>query len=80
MSKQRGMLLTCHRCGKTVFLAYKGRGYFAGDFTQTDEFEEKPEGWSCKFPDEDGNGNVDLCKECTEEFMKSLYIFYGYGG
>lgn len=80
MSKQRGMLLTCHRCGKTAFLTYKGTGYFDGGYTQTDEFEEKPEGWTCKFPDEDGNGYVDLCKECTEEFMKNLYKFYGYGG
>ena len=80
MSKQKGLLVTCHRCGESVFLKYKGTGYFDGGYTKTDDFEEKPEGWTCKLPDEAGNGYADLCPKCTEVFMKLLYDFYDLGG
>lgn len=76
MSKVKGMLVTCHRCGESVFLMYKKTDYFDGGYTKSDDFEEKPEGWTCKFPDEDGNGYVDLCPKCTETFMRLLYDFY----
>ena len=76
MSKQKGMPVTCHRCGTTVFLKYKKTDTFDGGFTKTEDFEEKPEGWTCKFQDEDGNGYVDLCPKCSETFMKLLFDFY----
>lgn len=79
MSKVKGLLVTCHRCGATVFLKYKKTDYFDGGFTKSDDFEEKPEGWTCKYPAEDGNGYVDLCPKCTEVFMKLLYDFYDLG-
>ena len=80
MSQQKGLLVTCHRCGETVFLKYKGSGHFDGGYTTTDEFEDKPEGWTHEYPEESGKGWADLCPSCTDKFLKTLHNFYDLGG
>lgn len=68
MSRQKGELRTCDRCGKQVFCKYLKSGELDGGYTRWDEFE-KAEGWSVN----DG----DLCSECTEEFAKLKADFWG---
>ena len=70
MSRQRGQLLTCDRCGETVFLkelAAKEKDTDGG-FTRWNEYkhEEPPEGWSYKYFGEYSD-HYDLCPECSKK-------------
>lgn len=45
MAEEKGMLKTCDRCGKTIFLKCTGEGEMDGGFTRWNEFEPAPQGW-----------------------------------
>jgi hypothetical protein len=65
--REKGMLVTCNRCGCTKFLKLLVNDFvqFDGDFNGTgkvkiQEYEDLPDGWSIY------NGN-DLCPKCTQQ-------------
>lgn len=79
MSKQRGLLLTCDRCRKTVFLKeleVKEKDADGG-YTRWNEYkhEEPPEGWSRKYLGEYSDV-YNLCPECSKklEIMKAEFF------
>ena len=64
MSSEKGALLKCNRCGKTVFLPLKGKEYFDGGYSSADKFEKAPEGWQRVHIEK----YVDLCPACSIEW------------
>lgn len=56
--RQNGRLITCERCGTTVFLECIGEGERDGGFTRWNKFEPLPEGWG-------SFEHYDLCPECN---------------
>lgn len=62
MSRRRGKMITCDRCGREVFLA--GRLF-------SDAYEPLPEGW-CLL---DGLGH--FCPECYKKLTQCMKDFYG---
>lgn len=64
--KTNGRLVTCDRCGKTVFLKCTGEGECDGGFTRWNTFESLPEGW--KFNVKVGDNWADLCPHCFEAY------------
>lgn len=76
MSREKGMLIKCDRCGKSVFLPRIGEDIRDGGFTRTYKHEEPPEGWlritDSKFK--------DLCPECGTAYSKMLTEFEAYKG
>lgn len=42
MSEQIGKLLSCDRCGETIFLKWKGVGEFDGGYSKVLDFEMPP--------------------------------------
>ena len=79
MSEQRGKLLTCDRCGKTVFLKeLEAKGKDAdGGYTRWNEYkhEEPPEGWSRKYFG-DYIKSYNLCPECSKELEVTREQFF----
>lgn len=65
MSTQKGLLVTCDRCGKTTFRKYIGKGETDGGYTTWDKFEATPDGW--KYSDDLGSW---LCPKCNTEYEK----------
>jgi DNA-directed RNA polymerase subunit RPC12/RpoP len=79
MSEQRGKLLTCDRCGKTVFLKEleaKERDADGG-YTRWNEYkhEKPPEGWSYKYLGE-YKDHYNLCPECSKKLEEVLGEFF----
>lgn len=82
MSREKGQLVTCDRCGQTVFLKSIGEGETDGGYTRWNKFESFPTGWSVK------SDLGDLCPDCSREwnrietdFMnKKLEFMKGDGG
>lgn len=64
MSRVNGQLVTCNRCGKTIFLKCTGEGVEDGGFTRWNSFEAFPEGWY-KI-----SNFGDLCPDCFIEYEK----------
>lgn len=60
MAEQKGKLITCDRCGNTVFCRATNEKEIDGGFTRWNEFE-KADGWGR----EDGK---DLCRSCNDAF------------
>ena len=79
MSEQRGKLLTCDRCGKTVFLKEleaKERDTDGG-YTRWNEYkhEAPPEGWARKYFG-DYTTSYNLCPECTKILEETHNNFF----
>ena len=79
MAEQRGKLLTCDRCGETVFLKEleaKARDADGG-YTRWNEYkhEEPPEGWSYKYFGDYSN-SYSLCPKCSEKFEEAHTNFF----
>lgn len=69
MAEVNGKLVSCDRCGDTVFLKCIGEGETDGGFTRWNKFEPLHDGWTyC-------NGVGRLCPKCTEQFNKMLKNF-----
>lgn len=70
MSEQIGKIITCDRCGKTVFLKHTGTTLDAG-WSRIDNFEKRPEGWGYHADKELGL----LCPECESAYQKVIRKF-----
>lgn len=46
MAEKVGKMITCDRCGETVFLKCIGEGETDGGYTRWNKFEAAPEGWA----------------------------------
>jgi hypothetical protein len=80
MSERVGKLVRCDRCGKEMFLQYKGTDKLDGGFTRADNFETLPNFWAenikC-FPAVNGytlNAGC-LCDECYQALYEKLEEF-----
>lgn len=71
MSEQIGKMITCDRCGKTVFLKYTGTTSLDGGYSKVDNFEKRPEGWEYHTNRELGL----LCPECESDYQKMVRKF-----
>ena len=69
MSKVKGELLTCDRCGETIFLKYLEKGYADGGYTTWDKYENA-EGWGYEV-------HYNLCPKCMEEYKEMINDFFG---
>lgn len=73
MSKQDGRMITCDRCGATVFVKKAARKEADGGFTTWDVFE-KADGWT--------SGGLyidrieDLCDKCSKEWESTKKKFF----
>lgn len=69
MSEQIGKLLSCDRCGETIFLKWEGMSEFDGGYSKIQHFEKVPEGWT-------KNRDVgDLCPDCSELYQTMMHAF-----
>lgn len=74
MSEANGKLLTCDRCGETVFLRLTGRTELDGGWTNYDNFESAPDGWElAHLPN---TKYCRLCPRCFKEYTELLTEFY----
>lgn len=67
MSRVKGELRTCDRCGYSQLFKFVGTTELDGGFTKSDKFEVA-EGWSYL-------GNMDLCPRCAEEWEETKKRF-----
>lgn len=67
MSRVRGEVRTCDRCGHSQLFKFISTIEADGGFTMIDKFEEA-EGWSCL-------NNMDLCPRCAEEWEETKKRF-----
>ena len=72
MAEVKGKLLTCQRCGKSVFLKLIGKNHYDGGYTVTDKHEPRPSGWETySIP----KVYTDLCPTCGAEFERLCKAF-----
>lgn len=76
MSEAKGKLVTCERCGNTIFLKLVGSENFDGGFTRQDYFEDAPDGWELCATDKKRK-YCRLCPSCYAEYTRLLSKFYG---
>ena len=62
MAEANGKLVSCDRCGDTVFLKCTGEGELDGGFTRWNKFETFPDGW--EYHCEVGR----LCPKCNAKY------------
>lgn len=72
MSRVSGYLVTCSRCGATIFLKKLETRTTDGGYTRYDVMEELPDDW---LPIYELGGH--LCPECSKEFKKLIHNFMG---
>lgn len=74
MSKVIGKLLTCDRCGESVFLPWTGGGVEWSRDKDDSNFQKAPEGWGYGAhysAHSDGRYSVrDLCPVCFKIYLK----------
>jgi len=66
--EQRGLIVTCNRCGKQIILRYIGEYSLDGGLTKKPHFSLKPDSWSVE-------KCHDLCDECTKDY-DSLWLSF----
>ena len=67
MSKLYGMLLTCDRCKKQIFLEYTGQTELSGGFERYDKYADIPKkGWSTEIL---AGKTYNFCPQCSEDFQ-----------
>ena len=69
MSEVNGKLVSCDRCGDTVFLKCIGEKELDGGYTRYNTFEAMPTGW--EYHVEVGR----LCPTCNEEWNNLVATF-----
>ena len=70
MSRVSGDLVTCSRCGETIFLAKLGSRDLDGGFSRYDVFEELPDDWLF-ITQLEGH----LCPNCSNTFKQIIADF-----
>ena len=71
MAQDKGVLVTCNRCGASVFLKYEGTRPREWQ-TPEDVYEAPPPGW---FAYRILNEKRDLCPVCSEKWEKVAGAF-----
>lgn len=66
MAEEKGKMLTCNRCGETVFLKFEGLQPQEWS-NPKEKYEKAPGGW---VHDVILGHHVDLCPECTKEWVE----------
>ena len=70
MAKVNGQMVTCDRCGASIFLKCTGEGERDGGFTRWNEFDTLPPGWEIvEIP---GNKYIQTCPSCTKLWVDAL--------
>ena len=69
MAEAKGKLVSCDRCGDTVFLKCTGEGETDGGYTRWNTFETFPDGWA--YHHEVGS----LCPSCNAEYKRLIVDF-----
>lgn len=69
MAKEIGMLVTCDRCGQTIFLKHIGTEDLDGGYTKYNKFESLPDTWLYETP------IGHLCESCAYVFRKWITEF-----
>lgn len=69
MSREKGILETCDRCGATYFRKYICTEDEDGGYTTWDRYEDTPEGWG------DHYGIGTLCPACNSEYNDMITKF-----
>lgn len=64
--EQVGKLITCDRCGRSIFLTLTGKE----DWSDRLSYQEKPREWTQEI------GHGDLCPDCTKEFQTFCKEFF----
>lgn len=65
MAQEKGKMLTCNRCGKSVFLKFLGME--PREWSQpVEKYEDAPTGWAAAVSLGD---KIDLCPDCTSEWV-----------
>lgn len=77
MSRKEGKLIVCERCGKQIFLEKLGEKALDGGYTTVEKYAEKPKGWEL-VTKPGGNGYMDVCPGCWEDYLILLGGFWGY--
>lgn len=67
MSRVKGEVRTCDRCGYSQLFKFIGTTELDGGFSKSDKFEEA-KGWSYL-------NNMDLCPECSEQWEETKRRF-----
>ena len=67
--EKRGLLVTCDRCGESIFLEYKDTAAFDGGYTKVDKFEKRPDRWT-------NHEGKTLCPSCTNAYEEMMEDFY----
>lgn len=69
MAEQKGKLVTCDRCGETIFLKTTGEGELDGGFTRWNKFEPIPQG-------REHHCEVGLiCPDCNAKYKALVSTF-----
>ena len=69
MAEKVGKMITCDRCGNSVFLECIGEGETDGGYTRWNNFEAAPESWAY---------HLDvgrLCPKCNAEYENMIKQF-----
>jgi hypothetical protein len=73
MAEVNGQLVTCDRCGATVFRRCVGAGEADGGFTRWDKFEPLPPGWELvAVPNGEGTAHLRVCPSCSALWRELL--------
>lgn len=69
MAEVNGKMVTCDRCGKSIFLKCTGEKEMDGGFTRWNTFEKLPDTWGHHY--EVGT----LCPDCDAEYVAMVTEF-----
>lgn len=75
--KEKGILLTCDRCGKNIFLKHLCTESSDGGYTNQDKYEDRPEGW-CTVDKSMSSAikSNHLCPDCGKKLKNLLDQFW----
>lgn len=75
--KENGILLTCDRCGQTIFLKRLCTESADGGYTNLDKYEDRPEGW-CTVDKSMSSAikSTHLCPDCSKKLANILDQFW----
>lgn len=75
MAEVNGKLITCDRCGTTIFLKCIGEGERDGGYTRWNKFEPIPDGWDKLEVPSTNNSHptyMQLCPSCSDLWREVL--------
>lgn len=70
MAEVNGKMVTCDRCGESIFLACTGEGERDGGFTRWTKFEPLPKGWEVH--EVPGDKYLKTCPSCSALWCEVL--------